>query len=143
MFVAPVEMDETVTASWPVFGLWRKRNCGQSFCALEEVQHQRLFIPTNQYPGLFNSSNTVRVYELELSIPFEQGDFLGIRQYGNVTQQRSLSYQNGGAYCDAVLYDYYTESFRTYTLTSQESSRDKIVPYIEVETGEICIYPLT
>ena len=132
-----------------IFSIWRK-TCewddlfSHSQCPFwNEVQTVSL----SQYPRSYrpaNSSNAMRVYEIELRIPFQQGDILGMRHNGDVTQQRTLRYQNGGGYCDAVVYEYYTtltqdSHLALYTHSSMESSRDSVVPYIAIETGKICI----
>ena len=154
MFIADSEADDhsdtgniTTILSTLIFGIWRKQ-CSSSqsqICFWEEVQ--KGLISISQYPRLVNSSNAVRVYELELNIRFQQSDILGIRHYhyyGDVIQQRTLRYQNGGGYCDPVVYEYYTEGSRRFTFTSMESSRDPaIVPYIAIETGKIYVSTLT
>ena len=147
MFVAPVETDGTVTVRWPEFGLWRKcnRSHGEG-CDWMEVKR----LPINPEPCLvyMNESQGVGVYEIELTsnnVTFEHGNFLGVRRstsnssdYHHNIREINVLYQNGGGYCDALaLMSQYSDQ---HINCSNVTSRDSIIPYIAVETGQMYIY---
>ena len=148
MFIAPVETDSTVTVRWPEFGLWRKcnRSHGEG-CDWMEVKR----LPINPEPCLvyMNESQGVGVYEIELTsnnVMFQHGNFLGVRrstsnsrdQYQNIKEMNVL-YQNGGGYCDALTLN--TSQYSDQHISfSSVISRDPIIPYIAVETGQNLMY---
>ena len=154
MFVSPVlnldNSTSTVSVGWPVFGLWRKSDTWysessqcQTDCYWVEVQN--FSITYDQQPRLvYNTSNMVGIYELELtsSPSFQYGEILGVRLHSDSDMQQSVLYQNGGGYCDAtlsqVLFEDWQLQHHPYTHTSEVSSQQPIVPYIAIETGEIC-----
>ena len=142
MFVAPIATDETMTVRWPIFGLWRR--CSYYWCSWEEVQH------FDQQPRLvYNTSSAIGVYEVDLAeTQFDNGYFIGVRQpqdtQDDYIQEKgtllNVLYQNGGGYCNAILPEVQYKWGGVYTRNSAVSRRDPLVPYITIETGQICLH---
>ena len=151
MFIAPVETDSTVTVRWPEFGLWRKcnRSHGEG-CDWMEVKR----LPINSEPCLVyvNEYQTVGVYEIVFRsnisnniVTFEHGNFLGVRRstsnssdYHRNIREMNVLYQTGGGYCDALaLMSQYSDQ---HINCSNVISRDPIIPYVAVETGQMYIH---